>query len=136
MEMAEILLGEELLPTITGRELSDKLATVAQPFRDNLLNHSLDDTINAYKTWAEVTKTKPFRSSIRVLDFTVICINLLSVVTGTMYALEYYKTGTVPTYEHISVTFLPLLVVVVVQYCLNDSSIMGLLLKLLRLKKG
>lgn len=131
IEMAEILLGEDLLQTITGRELLEKIQSVPPPYRDNLLNHSLDDTVMAYRTWSSLAQTQHFRSSVRVLDLTVICVMLLSFMTGGMFVFEYYQSGVLPTYERLSVTFLPMAIILVVQYCLNDSMLMALLAKLL-----
>ena len=131
IEMAEILLGEDLAQTITGRELLEKIQPVPPPYRDNYLNHSLDDTVMAYRTWSALTQTQHFRSSVRVLDLTVLCVVLLSFLTAGMFALEYYQSGVLPTYERLSVTFLPLAIVLVVQYCINDSVLMALLAKVL-----
>lgn len=129
--MVEVLLGEQLPPAITGKELSDKLTTVPQPLRDNLLNHSLDDAIVAYRTWSSVANTEHFRSRICVLDLTVIVVLVLTSIVAGMFTLEYYHTGVMPTYEKLSVAFMPLAVILVVQYCLNDSYLMAMVAKAL-----
>lgn len=129
--MTEVLLGENLSPTITGKELSDKIQTVPQPYQDNLLTHSLDDAIVAYRTWASVANTEHFRSSIRVLDLTVVVVLVLTSIVAWMFTAEYYHTGVIPTYENLSVAFMPLAVILVVQYCLNDSYLMSLVAKAL-----
>lgn len=129
--MSEVLLGEELPQSITGSELSEKIAQVTQPYRDNLLNHSLDDSIVAYRTWASIIKTEQFRSSIRVLDLTVMAVVLMSMFMFGMFALEYFKHNMLPTYEQTSVVFMPLAIVLVVQYALNDGVLLGLIARFL-----
>lgn len=130
LEIAEILLGQELPPTTTGRELNELLKAVEQPLLDRFLNHSLDDTIGSYKDWARLTESKPFRSSLRVLDITILCVVLWSTFAGGMFAFEYFKSGAIPTYEQLSVTFPPLLAVLIVQYGLNDNELLSMLFKL------
>lgn len=131
VEMAEVLLGEELPPEITGSELSEKITQVTQPYRDNLLNHPLDDVLTAYRTWASLTQTQHFRSSVRVLDLVVVMVTIMSVGMFGMYALEYFNNGTLPTYEQTSVTFLPMAIILVVQYCMNDSVLMAMVARFL-----
>lgn len=131
IEMAEVLLGEELPQFVTGSELSEKIAQVTPPYRDNLLNHSLDDAIVAYRTWASLTKTEQFRSSIRVLDLTVMAVVLMSMFMFGMFALEYFNHSTLPTYEQTSVVFLPMAIVLAVQYALNNSVLLALIARFL-----
>lgn len=136
IETAEILLGHDLPQSITGKELQGLLEQLEVSQRDRFLNHSLDDTMNAYKNWTQLTETKKFRSSVRILDLTVTCVILLSAITGGMFAFEYYKTGVLPVYEQLAVTFLPLSMALAVQYCLNDAAILAFVFKLISRRKG
>lgn len=129
--MAEVLLGEELPQFVTGSELSEKIANLAQPYRDNLLNHSLDDAIVAYRTWASLTKTEQFRSSVRVLDMTVVAVVIMSSIMFGMFSLDYYHTGKLPSYDQTSVVFLPMAIVLAVQYCMNNSVLLALVARYL-----
>jgi len=99
---------------------------VTQPYRDNLLNHSLDDAIVAYRTWASLAKTQQFSSSVRTLDFSVYAVMIMAMIMTGVFAMDYYRFDRVPTYEIISVTYMPAAAAIVLQYVLNNNIAMAL----------